>query len=405
MRSLAAIIVLISSTTASAGGLSFVDNTIRLEGIRTSRRSMKVRADSLVFVLSPGDIDDKTIRPTGHPEISQIRVTAYVNRTELKIRFASAAEKMLGRLKIAQEGKALTVSFGPAPVAAKPAPAVLVKEVAPAVAKEALPAKATPVAPKPLIAKPAAKPNVAAILSRPLAKSAKATAEKPAADQKTLAGGGTTQVSMTSLPPWMLGLIIVGGIAGIWFVRKRKRQGPKGLPVIDIVGSRALSTKHRLVVVKVEHETLLLGCTDKDVQLLRCIEQGTPAVANEAKQQRVKPLMNVAELEQAAAPQMRPQTAAPIIDDEKKESFVGRLASKLKEQQAQNDKMQQAREKLQAAAQAPASPAQRPVADLRGEADMATSNSAESWADEFLRARKARSTSQKNVGLGRELAL
>lgn len=406
MRSLAAIIVLISSATASAGGLSFVDNTIRLDGIRTSRRSMKISAESVVFVLAPGDVDDKTIRPTGHDEISQIRVTAYVNRTELRIRFATAAETMLGRLKISQEGRAFTIVLAPKSAAIQTQAAPIVAPVAPALAKS--PAPKVVVAP----VAPLGKPSIAAVLKRtkPAAKTSQAYSTKPPAKiSKALAGAGAASASTTSFPPWMMALLIVGGIAGVWFFRRRKRQGPKGLPVIDIVGSRALSTKHRLVVVKVESETLLLGCTDKEVQLLRCIGGGAAVSAENvpatSPAMAIEQAIGVASSE-APSPAAA-QTSAPTIDAQTKESFVGRLASKLKEQQEQNDRMQQAREKLQAAADGPvfaAAPAPRTVVQPRTE-PAAGASAAESWADEFLRMRRAQRTPQDNGSAARELAL
>lgn len=61
----------------------------------------------------------------------------------------------------------------------------------------------------------------------------------------------------------MLGLLLVVGLifALAWLLRRVQRVGPGNGQVIEMIGSRALGPRDRLVLVQVGEEQILLGIT------------------------------------------------------------------------------------------------------------------------------------------------
>jgi flagellar protein FliO/FliZ len=68
-------------------------------------------------------------------------------------------------------------------------------------------------------------------------------------------GGQLTQL--------VLGLLLVVGLIFVlaWLMRRVQRVGPGNGQVIEVIGSRALGTRDRLVLVQVAEEQILLGIT------------------------------------------------------------------------------------------------------------------------------------------------
>ena len=76
-----------------------------------------------------------------------------------------------------------------------------------------------------------------------------------AAPVGSIPGGQLTQL--------VLGLLLVVGLIFVlaWLMRRVQRVGPGNGQVIEVIGSRALGTRDRLVLVQVGEEQILLGIT------------------------------------------------------------------------------------------------------------------------------------------------
>ena len=101
--------------------------------------------------------------------------------------------------------------------------------------------------------------------------------------------GGGMAGQLTQL---VLGLLLVLGIIFVlaWLLRRMQQAGPgvKGRQVIELIGSRALGPRDRLVLVQVGSEQILLGLTPGTITPLHVLkepvqvssgEQATPEFA------------------------------------------------------------------------------------------------------------------------------
>jgi flagellar biosynthetic protein FliO len=73
----------------------------------------------------------------------------------------------------------------------------------------------------------------------------------------------------------VLGLLLVIGLIFVlaWLMRRVQRVGPAGNQVIKLVGSRALGTRDRLVLVQVGNEQVLLGVSPGSITALHVMKE------------------------------------------------------------------------------------------------------------------------------------
>jgi len=85
-------------------------------------------------------------------------------------------------------------------------------------------------------------------------------AAEPAAQAAAASPVGGMAGQLTQL---VLGLLLVVGLIFVlaWLLRRVQRIGPGNAQVIEVVGTRALGPRDRLVLVQVGDEQILLGIT------------------------------------------------------------------------------------------------------------------------------------------------
>ena len=73
----------------------------------------------------------------------------------------------------------------------------------------------------------------------------------------------------------VLGLLLVIGLIFVlaWLMRRVQRTGPAGNQVIELVGSRALGPRDRLVLVQVGNEQVLLGVSPGSITALHVMNE------------------------------------------------------------------------------------------------------------------------------------
>ncbi|KZL38251.1 flagellar assembly protein FliO [Pseudomonas syringae pv. syringae] len=107
----------------------------------------------------------------------------------------------------------------------------------------------------------------------------------PAQVANTISGGMGGQVVQL-----LFGLILVIGLIFVlaWLMRRVQRVGPNSNQVIELVSSRALGPRDRLVLVQIGNEQVLLGITPGRITPLHVLkepvqvpvrEQATPEFA------------------------------------------------------------------------------------------------------------------------------
>jgi len=84
-------------------------------------------------------------------------------------------------------------------------------------------------------------------------------------------GGGSMAGQLTQL---ILGLVLVIGVifALAWVLRRVQQSTPNGGQVIELLGSRALGPRDRLVLVQVGSEQILLGLSPGRIAPLHVLE-------------------------------------------------------------------------------------------------------------------------------------
>jgi flagellar biogenesis protein FliO len=254
-------IVLGAAAPARAGELTYRPGEVRLAKAATwgKSRSLYLNGQSLVLALPLREsLSPQTLR-VQDGLVKDIRLGNRANRTELEIRLGTPAMGLLSGVEVREEGGDLVLRLPTtAPVdpgAERETPAAEPRAGEPA-ALEAQ-ARARPLAAAPIAAvAPSAKTKDAAV------RAPKAPAEL---------GLRTPESNLSSLAVLLVG---VGAAAGVAFwLHRRKRLTGLGDPTINIVATRALSGKHRLLLVEAENELLLLGCTDREIRLLRTLNR------------------------------------------------------------------------------------------------------------------------------------
>ncbi|MGC5700280.1 flagellar biosynthetic protein FliO [Pseudomonas sp. NFXW11] len=112
---------------------------------------------------------------------------------------------------------------------------------------------------------------LSALAAEPVASAA--TAAVPAVGS---VGGQLTQL--------VLGLLLVIGLIFFlaWLVRRVQQAGPSGKgQVIELIGSRALGPRDRLVLVQVGNEQILLGLTPGTITPLHVLKEPVPVPSTE----------------------------------------------------------------------------------------------------------------------------
>ncbi|AZE79804.1 flagellar biosynthetic protein FliO [Pseudomonas synxantha] len=93
--------------------------------------------------------------------------------------------------------------------------------------------------------------------------------------------GGGVGGQLTQL---VLGLLLVVGLIFVlaWLMRRVQGIGPGNAQVIELVGSRALGPRDRLVLVQVGEEQILLGITPGRITPLHVLKTPVDAAKTEA---------------------------------------------------------------------------------------------------------------------------
>ena len=114
------------------------------------------------------------------------------------------------------------------------------------------------------------------LLALPLsARAVEPVAQAAAAPVVGSVGGQLTQL--------VLGLLLVIGLIFVlaWLMRRVQRIGPGNGQVIELIGSRALGPRDRLVLVQVGEEQILLGITPGRITPLHVLKTPVDAAKTE----------------------------------------------------------------------------------------------------------------------------
>jgi len=99
------------------------------------------------------------------------------------------------------------------------------------------------------------------------------------------------------LAQMVLGLLLVVGLIFFlaWLLRRMQGAAPKGGQVIEIVGSRALGPRDRLLLVQVGNEQILIGHTPGSIEALHVMAEPVhvPASARQATPEFAQRLMEL----------------------------------------------------------------------------------------------------------------
>jgi flagellar protein FliO/FliZ len=108
-----------------------------------------------------------------------------------------------------------------------------------------------------------------------------ALAAEPIAQAAAAPAVGSVGGQLTQL---MLGLLLVVGLIFVlaWLLRRVQRIGPGNAQVIELIGSRALGPRDRLVLVQVGEEQILLGLTPGRITPLHVLKTPVDAAKTEA---------------------------------------------------------------------------------------------------------------------------
>lgn len=386
--------ILAVESTATASPLSFEDGVVRLEGMATGGVINSIWAeDSSLYVTFPTKkrARRKTLR-VKHDLIRKVRLTRLGRRrAQVELRLKRSAGTLLSQVSTHEINGDLLINIRHTPATADLAKNAAVakvpasdKRVAPRTAPSPAPAKAAAEA----TPAPTAKKVVAAAAAplpgkqKTVAGKGSLLAGKKVFGKKGLLGGaGANQRTPGLASFWVLLLVVGLGGALAWWLKRRKRGTLLDDASIEIISCRPLSGKHKLVLVEAGGEALLLGCTDKEIQLLRVLERKV-APAPILPEHRLDQHDLGAELAQSALEQQL--QSAPVVDrvelsDQRQAPQGGRKPSVSSFMQQLTRQIQR-REQTRTAA--PPAPAQD---DPGNPLD-------ERWAQGIIRLRNARQT-------------
>ncbi|MCC6748495.1 MAG: flagellar biosynthetic protein FliO [Deltaproteobacteria bacterium] len=414
-----------ASVSAQTNPLSLVGQELRVEGGGRGKRRLMTRGDELTLVLSGVQLRRQVLK-VGQGALREVRLSPQPGWTELELRFTQSADTYLTQLPIRADGNDLVLGLAALGVDAKPAakpaapkaeenaaaaaagdadepqavtaptrpaaetPKAAAKVAAPAPAPTPAPAKAKPAAPE--------KAEVAPAGDAPVAEKA------PAASPATVAGvTGTKRAgpptwltgqrpSSAGSPMWMSVVLLLAVAAGIAYWLKRRRRLPQlEVPQIDVVAAKSLGGKQRLVLVDAAGELLLLGCTEKNVSLLKTVG------LQETRAREEKPVENIFarfEGSAAAADQDAWAQALAAANPEASAAAPAPAASKAAPMPTQNGMsgsfMHRLNEQMQRKRMSRASMPEVAPATEKSPAEEALD---ERWAEGILRLRRSRQES------------
>ncbi|TLG91166.1 flagellar biosynthetic protein FliO [Pseudomonas edaphica] len=115
-------------------------------------------------------------------------------------------------------------------------------------------------------------------LALPLSSLAAEPVAQVAAAAPVVSGGIGGQLTQL-----VLGLLLVVGLIFVlaWLMRRVQRIGPGNAQVIEMIGSRALGPRDRLVLVQVGEEQILLGITPGRITPLHVLKTPVEATRTE----------------------------------------------------------------------------------------------------------------------------
>jgi flagellar biogenesis protein FliO len=393
-----ALLILLTTAPAAAGRVKFADGRLTLEGVRKGRQSLSARGKRLIVVMAASDLRSRTFDLPNHPLVKSIRIAGFSNRTEVEFKLHGDAVEAMAKLRIVREGERLQIwiarASGAAP-AMQPMTDPLTKSepkkpavpripvalpVAAAAPAETVATKATPpvtVQEKPTSAKFETSSARNAALGA-LVGSKKTAQQPPAAG--LVGERGQDKGPGNSI--WTLAGVGAFGVVLLWWLKRKKKNQLTAGTAIEMIATKALSNKHRLVVIEVAQERMLLGCTEKEVQLIRVL--GRPKVDATAEVVKTSPINLAAAPDAVKAAAAEPKKSAGIWTTE----FAKRLAQQLK---------------LEQAAKVKSAPVAEPVIAQGTPASKAVTEEAETWADEFMRFRRGQTAVRDNDSSSREL--
>jgi LPXTG-motif cell wall-anchored protein len=252
--------LLLSTGLARAEGpVTLEDDVVRVSGAASwgKNRSVWARKRSLLVVMPGKKIRGQTVRAENPRLIREVRLSGYNNRTELELRLTAPALEVLSRVRIEEADEDLVVRIPPLKAAVLPAPPATKPEPKPAL----------PPAP-PAESVQAPESGAAGSQAAPMA-----VGSKHKSPLKSLKSLNMKRQTAGTSSVWILLLIVSIGAGAAWWLRRRRQRSPLGDMHIDVVSSRPLGGKHRLVMVEVAGELLLIGCTDKEIRLLRAVDR------------------------------------------------------------------------------------------------------------------------------------
>jgi flagellar protein FliO/FliZ len=105
-------------------------------------------------------------------------------------------------------------------------------------------------------------------------------AAEPVAQVAAAPVGGSVGGQLTQL---VLGLLLVVGLIFVlaWLMRRVQSIGPGNAQVIEMIGSRALGPRDRLVLVQVGEEQILLGITPGRITPLHVLKTPVPTTPSQ----------------------------------------------------------------------------------------------------------------------------
>lgn len=123
-----------------------------------------------------------------------------------------------------------------------------------------------------------------ALLGAALAMPFSVLAAEPVAAATTAAAPAVSSGVGGQLTQLVFGLLLVLGLIFLlaWLLRRVQQAGPAGKgQVIDIVGSRALGPRDRLMLVQVGNEQILLGLSPGNITALHVLKEPVQVPSSE----------------------------------------------------------------------------------------------------------------------------
>jgi flagellar biogenesis protein FliO len=257
---------LMSTSAWAIGPVQFQKGVVRLvNGAADSKnRSMWIRGQSVALVFPGNGIPSQVIK-TDDPLIREIRFSSRGNRIELELKLVDRAENHLTDMNVQPDKRDLLLYFGELPSNINSEPNTA--EQSPRAAGISSSIKTSP---------SKAKFPANAQDSPPLGQakeSASPSSNLNLWPKQNNWGNMTSKDSSSgSAVIWIFMMVVCMAGGYVWWTRRQKKGLTPNTTHIDILSTRALSAKHRLMIVDAAGELLLLGCTERDIRLLKSLK-------------------------------------------------------------------------------------------------------------------------------------